>query len=446
MRPDLHTTRKHLSEGLTTLPDEMELAITIAQSKPCEHAFVQFHSAAARAAIGSLGLRQLPFAGLPISVKDLFDEAGCVTTAGSRALRNAPPAVSDSPAVARLKAAGAVVLGRTNMTEFAFSGIGVNPHYGTPANPCDPHVARIPGGSSSGAAVSVATGAAFMALGSDTGGSIRIPAALCGIVGFKNTARLVPTEGTLPLSTTLDTVCAMSRSVRDAILAHEILSGGCVSRSEAPLSNYRLAVAQAQMLDGLEPAVARAFDRTLGTIRRAGAEVKEIPLQCIRDLGSIQARGGFAAAESYAWHRHLLEQRGTEYDPRVRARIELGSDMRAYEYIELHRARRAWISTLETQLDGFDAVLSPTVPMVAPLVEQVCPGAERDAEFFRINALLLRNPSVVNMLDGCAISLPCQAPDELPVGLMIWQGALRDNTVLNIAQQVEHLLASAFRT
>lgn len=410
-----------------------------AESPACRHVFLstRFDAAAGEAAAAAG-----PLAGAPLSVKDLFDLEGCVTAAGSVALAGAAPARADAPAVARLRAAGAVVVGRTNMTEFAFSGVGVNPHHGTPANPCDPAVARIPGGSSSGAAVSVATGAAAIGLGSDTGGSIRIPAALCGIVGFKSTARLVPTAGAFPLSTTLDTVCAMTRSVGEAITVHEALAARRVRRSGKPLARYRLAVATTQMLDGADATVARAFERTVRRLRDAGAQVEEIPLAQIRDLGSIQATGGFAAAESYWIHRQLLAEHADQYDPRVRNRIERGQNMKAWEYLELARARQSWIAAVDSALDGFDAVLSPTVPVVAPPIAEVAPGAERDEAFFRINALLLRNTSVVNMLDGCAISVPCHAPGELPVGLMAWHGALHDDTILDLALQIETLLSS----
>lgn len=434
MTPDLTATRQAITQGRTNARDAMDRSMEIARSPTCEHAFLKLiHGDPAAGPAGPLG-------GLAVSVKDLFDIAGQTTAAGSAALADAPPAAQDCPAVARLKAAGGTVMGRTNMTEFAFSGVGVNPHFGTPANPCDSQVARIPGGSSSGTAVSVATGAAYIGLGSDTGGSIRVPAALCGIVGFKNTARLTPLTGTLPLSTTLDTACAMTRSVRDAILAHEMLAARTVARSDKPLSGYRLAVAGTAMLDGMDAEVAQAFERALHDLRAAGAHIEDIALTEIRDLGSIQSRGGFAAAESYAWHRELLATRGARYDPRVRARIELGAAMKAHEYIALVHARQDWIRRVDEALQGYDAVLSPTVPIVAPPLAQVAPGQERDEEFFRINALLLRNPSVVNMLDGCAISIPCHEQGSLPAGLMIWQSAMRDDTVLNIALQAEAAL------
>jgi aspartyl-tRNA(Asn)/glutamyl-tRNA(Gln) amidotransferase subunit A len=450
MRSDLIATRESLLSRPAAAREEMENSVAIAQSPACARAFLRTSFVEARAVASKPSNGTRPLAGLAVSVKDLFDIAGQVTPAGSVVLADAPPALQDSPAVARLKAAGAAIIGRTNMTEFAFSGVGTNPHFGTPANPADAAVPRIPGGSSSGAAVSVATGAAYIGLGSDTGGSIRIPAALCGIVGLKNTARLTPLEGALPLSTTLDTVCAMTRSVRDAILAHEILAARMVTRSHMPLAGYRLAVPHTTMLDGLDATVARAFERAVALLRAAGARVEDIPLAEIGDLSAIQATGGFSAAESYAWHKGLLERQADRYDPRVRIRIERGAGMKAHEYIELIRARRDWIARVQAALRGFDAVLSPTVPIVAPPIAQVAPASHadaapdatrRDEEFFRVNALLLRNPSVVNMLDGCAITIPCHVPGELPAGLMIWQSAMRDDTVLNIALQAQAALA-----
>ena len=404
----------------------------------------------ARTTAASRLAQQLPLAGLSVSVKDLFDVAGQTTAAGSMVLADALPATQDSMAVARLRAAGASLIGRTQMVEFAFSGIGTNPHFGTPAawdSRYDMRVgsdgaARIPGGSSSGAAVSVATGAAFIGLGSDTGGSIRIPAAFNGIVGFKSTAGLVPTTGAAPLSTTLDTVCALTRTVRDAVLAHEILAARRVTRSPAPLSDYRFAVPQTTMLDCLEPSVAAAFERTLHTLRRAGAQVESVELKALGELGAMQAKGSFSAIESYAWHRTLLQRHGDQYDPGVRARIANAAGMLACDYLELIQTRAAWIARVEQGLQGFDAALSPTAPITAPLLADVAPGAERDAEFFRVNGLLLRNTSVVNMLDGCAISIPCHQRGELPMGLMLWHGAMRDDAVLNSSLLVEALLSN----
>lgn len=453
--PDLTATLQALREGRTSAAAEVERALEAAAGPTHRGAFLVIDAPGARAQARRADQsraegRPLPLGGLPVSVKDLFDITGQVTTAGSRVLTDAPAATRDARAVSRLREAGGVVIGRTHMTEFAFSGVGTNPHYPVPPNPADPHTARIPGGSSSGAGVSVATGAAYIGLGSDTGGSIRIPAALCGLVGFKSTARRVPTEGALPLSTTLDTACAITRSVRDAVLAHEVLAQRRITPGHAPLSSYRLAVSTTTMLDDMEPAVAAAFSQALQRLRAAGAQITEIALPAIADLGHIQSRGGFAAAESYAWHQGLLAERAEGYDPRVRTRIERGASMLAHEYVTLCRERELWIRRVGQALADFDAVLSPTVPLVAPPVASLAPAdgqdpvadAARDAEFFRVNALLLRNPSVVNMLDGCAISLPCQAPGDLPVGLMAWQGPMHDDTVLNLGLQLEAALAA----
>lgn len=441
---DLHAVRQALQSGQTQLPDILAQAAHMAQSEACRHVFMpqSLPDPSGTLKAAPAGLANLPLAGIPVSVKDLFDVAGQPTRAGSTVLARTAPAQADCPAVARLRAAGAALVGRTNMVEFAFSGVGINPHYGTPVNPADPATARIPGGSSSGAAVSVATGAALVGLGSDTGGSIRIPAALCGIVGFKSTARLVPAAGALPLSTSLDTVCALTRSVRDAVTVHEVLAARRVRLAGKPLSACRLAIARTQMQDALDSTVAQAFEHSLQVLRQAGAHIEEIALDEIADLAAINATGGLSAAESYAWHRKLIAEHQADYDPRVALRILRGASMSAADYIDLLAARRAWISRMEARLDGFDAVLSPTVPIVAPPIASVLTD---DTEFFRVNGLLLRNTSVVNMLDGCAISLPCHATGQLPVGLMLWHAALHDDAVLDLALQVEAALSQSLQ-
>jgi amidase/aspartyl-tRNA(Asn)/glutamyl-tRNA(Gln) amidotransferase subunit A len=287
--------------------------------------------------------------------------------------------------------------------------------------------------------VSVATGAAWAALGSDTGGSIRIPAALQGLVGFKNTARLTPTEGAIPLSTTLDTACAITRSVRDAVLLHEVLADRRVSLARRPIASMRLAIPTTVMLDGLEEPVRAAFDRSVARLRKAGAQIQDIPLAPLAEVAGINSTGGFSPAEAWAWHRHLLAEHEADYDPRVALRIRRGEKMTAAEYVDLLHARRAWISKMESALLGFDAMLSPTVPIVAPLLE---PLLADDAAFFTVNGLLLRNPSIVNLLDGCALSLPCHAPGEMPVGLMVWGAAMTDDAVLDVSMAIEASLAS----
>ncbi len=444
---DLHATRQAIHSGQTHPQAQAERSLDIAGSPACDKVFIQLTPDALQHAAGTPGMAQRPLAGLSVSVKDLFDVQGQVTASGSVVLANAPAAARDCPAVARLRAAGAGLIGRTNMVEFAFSGVGNNPHHGTPSawdgrynQPLGQPGGHVPGGSSSGAAVSVATGAAFIGLGSDTGGSIRVPAALNGIVGFKNTARTTPLQGVLPLSPTLDTVCAMTRSVRDAILAHEVLSDTTVPRGQKTLREYRLGVCKRYFQEAMDTAVARAFERSLETLSAAGARIVDIDLPALDELPELNASGGFSPAESYAWHRELIARDGQQYDPRVAARILRGANMKAHEYMDLLRGRADWVRRMGLALTGLDAVLSPTVPITAPRRDTVAPGAERDEAFFRINALLLRNPSAINFLDGCAISLPCHQPDELPVGLMLWHGAMHDHTVLQLALQVESAL------
>jgi aspartyl-tRNA(Asn)/glutamyl-tRNA(Gln) amidotransferase subunit A len=448
MKADLIATRHAIRTGSTKAQAAAEACLAVAQSPACKHAFMQLTPETLQQTANQAQAGQSLLSGLAVSIKDLFDVQGQVTQAGSIVLKDQPPAPADCLAVARLRAAGAGLIGRTNMVEFAFSGVGTNPHHGTPAawdglhdqaagQPGQPHA---PGGSSSGAAVSVATGAAFIGLGSDTGGSIRVPAALNGIVGFKNTARLVPTKGALPLSTTLDTVCAMTRTVRDAILAHEVLSARQVPPGQRPLSGYRLAVVKTLMQDDMNATVTRAFERSLNTLRSAGAQIGEIDLSELNELATMMSTGGFSPAEGFAWHRALIERESERYDPRVLQRLMRGSGMKAHEYMDLVQTRHQWIRRVEKKLVGYDAVLSPTTPITAPKISDVAPGAERDMEFFRINGLMLRNTSAVNTLDGCGISLPCHAPGELPVGLMAWHAAMHDDSILQLALLLEPLL------
>jgi len=436
MSEDLTDARRGLLTRRESAVHRMERSIAAAKRPASAHAFLATNfmrareSAAAADNAIARGADPGPLVGLAISVKDLFDVAGEVTTAGSTVLAGAGAALADAPAVARLRGCGAALIGRTNMSEFAFSGVGINPHHGTPVNPATAAIGtspRIPGGSTSGGAVSVASGAAWAALGSDTGGSIRIPAALQGLVGFKSTARLVPTEGAIPLSTTLDTAAAITLSVRDAALLHGILSAQPPVVAARPLRECRFAVPETLMLDGLEAGVARAFAGALAALSAAGARVDTIKLPLLGEVASINASGGFSAAESWAWHRSRLLEHEAAYDPRVVVRIRRGATMTAADYIDLLAARRDWIALMDAMLAPYDALLSPTLPITAP---ELAPLVEDDTAFFAVNALLLRNPSVVNLLDGCALSLPCHEAGEMPVGLMIWHSALHDAAVL----------------
>lgn len=394
--------------------------------------------AAARAA--DRGDNTGPLAGLPVSVKDLYDIAGRTTLAGSVQRRDAPPALQDAEAVQRLRAAGASIIGLSNMTEFAFSGVGINPHYGTPRNPSDTRTARIPGGSSSGAAVSVALGLAFAGLGSDTGGSIRVPAALCGLVGFKNTQSRTPLAGAFPLSFTLDTVCALARTVADCLRVDAVLAGAPLAVQARAAAGLRLALPQTVVLDALQPEVAAAFQNSLTALAAAGAQIVELPLAEIGEIWQINAPGGLSAIESSFTHRQAMrgEQRAL-IDPRVASRIAAGDGASAADYLQILQRRRDWIARVERRLEGFDAVICPTVPMTAPAIADVDAS---DDTFFKTNSALLRNTFVFNFLDGCAFTLPCHAEHgALPVGLMLGAPRGHDAALAAVALAVEPLVA-----
>ncbi|MFD1745571.1 amidase [Rhizobium helianthi] len=386
------------------------------------------------------GQKRSPLEGLTVSIKDLFDLKGETTLAGSIALKGRPPALQNAVVVQRLLAAGAVITGTTTMSEFAFSGIGINPHYGTPLNPYDRATGRVPGGSSSGAAVSVTDGMAVAAIGTDTGGSIRIPAALCGLTGFKPTARRVSAEGVVPLSTSLDSIGPLAATVKCCAILDSIISGAG-GRIPLPRSvnGLRLAVPQTVVLDGMDAIVSGAFGRALSKLAEAGAVIREIALDEFSELAEIYARGNMVAAEAFAWHRDLVAEKGAEYDPRVRARIEKGGHLSAADYIRTLQTRTVWKQRVLKEVCGFDALIMPTVPVIAPELQ---PLLQDDAEFFKTNGLLLRNPTMINFLDGCALSIPVQAEDEAPVGLMIAGTEMQDEAILSIGLGIEQVLAA----
>jgi aspartyl-tRNA(Asn)/glutamyl-tRNA(Gln) amidotransferase subunit A len=380
-------------------------------------------------------------AGIPVSVKDLFDIAGEPTPAGSLVLAERAPAVRDARVVSRLREAGAVIVGRTNMTEFAFSGIGINPHYGTPRNPYDRATGRIPGGSSSGAAVSVVDGMAAVGIGTDTGGSVRIPAALCGLTGFKPTARRVPLNGALPLSTTLDSIGPIAPTVSCCALLDSVLSGESIeSNAEMSPHRVRLGILQGYPLDGLDAHVSRAFEGAVNALSAAGVHIEEADIPVIEEIKAASTTGGFSAAESYAWHRALIERDGARYDPRVASRILRGAQMLAADYIELIATRRRIIGEMKSALVGFDALLLPTVPRIAPPIAEL---QSDDRAYLDANAAMLRNTSIINFIDGCALSMPCHRFGEAPVGLMVAALGGHDRELLSIANTIERVLAAA---
>jgi len=379
-----------------------------------------------------------PIDGAIVSVKDLFDVAGEVTRAGSKVLaEEGKPAVADAPVVRRLRSAGAVIVAKTNMTEFAFSGIGANPHFGTPGNPADRK--RVPGGSSSGAAVAAADGMCDIAIGTDTGGSTRIPAALCGIVGFKPSRQRVPTEGAFPLSYTLDSIGPMARTVAECANADAIMAGDAVRPLEtAPLSGLRCGVAQGAPLELLDATVGKRFPEALDAVEKAGVRLSAEKLPLLEPMNAINARGGIAPAEAFAVHRDRLARRGDAVDQNVRVRIERATKIGAADYIDMMRERATLVRAMDAQLADLDVLAMPTTPIVAPLQADV---ATQD-NFFRQNAMVLRNTSIWNFFDCCAISLPLPRSGALPAGLMLVARNGHDRNLLRIAAAVERLFRS----
>jgi aspartyl-tRNA(Asn)/glutamyl-tRNA(Gln) amidotransferase subunit A len=403
-------------------------------------------SADAMDALRRVGRAPGPYAGLPISLKDLFDVAGETTAAGSTVLAAAKPAGAHAAVVSRVLAQGFVPVGRTNMTEFAFSGLGINPHHGTPRSPWkrdrDGLGGHIPGGSSSGAAVSVADGMALAALGTDTGGSCRIPAAFCGVVGYKPTARRVPLTGVLPLAPSLDSVGPLAPSVQccaivDAILAGAVLAGQAPRSIEPmPLRGLRLAVPGNMVMDGVDPVVAETFGRVLNRLAALGVRVTHLPLPQLEQIAAANAQGGLAPVEAYAWHRKLLAEQADGYDPRVRSRIERGSAMTGAELIALQAARIEIRASMDAATAPYDAVALPTSPVAPPSID----AFDDDADYGRINSLVLRNPSLANFLDRCSISLPAHRAGEAPVGFMLMGETGGDARLFAIAAAIEAII------
>jgi aspartyl-tRNA(Asn)/glutamyl-tRNA(Gln) amidotransferase subunit A len=447
LTPTLASLAADLAAGRTTSRKLVEACIAaIADPKgEGERTFIYVDRDAALVAADAMdALRKAraapsPYAGIPISIKDLFDIAGQVTKAGSRALEDSAPAETDAPTVARLRRAGFVVIGRTNMVEFAYSGIGTNPHYGTPKSAWNRDVGHVPGGSSSGAAVSVADGMAHGALGTDTGGSCRIPAAFNGIVGFKPTQARVPLDGAVPLSSTLDSIGPLARSVAccavmDAVLADKPIKP-LVPR---PIKGMRLAVPTTMALDDLDDAVSKAFERALEILAKHGAIIERIEVPEFLDVIPMSSKGGFTAAESYAWHRYLIASKGDVYDPRVSVRILRGEAMSAADYIDLFAARKSMISRIEARLAPYDGLVLPTTAITPPTIAAMAD----DKVFAKANIMALRNCTLINMIDGCAISLPAHRDGEVPVGLMLAGTAGSDRRILELAAGLEDVIRS----
>jgi aspartyl-tRNA(Asn)/glutamyl-tRNA(Gln) amidotransferase subunit A len=429
---------------MTSARDRLEQALArIADPKgEGARACLTVYAGAARAAADAAdararaGISLGPLDGAIISIKDLFDVAGEPTRAGSRILADAASAKADAPVVRRLRAAGAVIVAKTNMSEFAFSGVGMNPHYGTPGNPADR--ARVPGGSSSGAAVAAADHMCEIAIGTDTGGSTRIPGALCGIVGYKPSQWRVPTEGAFPLSYTLDSIGPIARNVADCVRADAVMAGEeAAPPRPASLAGLRLGIPQGLLLKDFDNTVGTRFGAAKKRLGDAGVRLTDEPMPLIDAMMAANAKGGFAPAEAYAIHRENLATRAQDFDPNVRVRIERGMKLLAADYVELSRERARLVRAMDAQLAQFDAFVLPTTPIVAPTIAEM-----KDSDTFQTrNMLLLRNTSTWNFFDTCAISIPIPGAG-LPVGLMLVARNGHDRRLFEIAAGIERHFAA----
>ncbi len=441
-----HPTLAELAQGLAAGRlsarglVEQSLAAIADPSLDGRNAFITVDADGARAAADladrqrKAGRAASPLAGIPFSSKDIFDLAGDVTTAGSKVLKNSEAAGTDAAAIARLKGQGMIVIGRTNMTEFAYSGVGLNPHYGSPRSPFDRKTGRLSGGSSSGAGVSVADGMVSLAIGTDTGGSCRIPAAYCGIVGYKSSHGRVPLAGCSPLSFSFDTIGPLANSVACCATADAIMAGDWDGRLPArSVRGVRLAVLKDFVLDGLEDKVAADFERAVKALGDQGAVIGEMAFPELRDIPAINSKGGIVAAEAIHVHRARMAEKGDQYDPRVRGRIAAAESISAADYLDYFARRREMIAAFSDRFQGFDAVLMPTVLNTPPAQADLA----EDKDYFRLNGMSLRNTYVGNFLNGCAISLPMHGEGTAPTGLMAMAPWGLDRALFGVAAALE---------
>lgn len=373
---------------------------------------------------------KLPLLGLPISVKDSMDVSGEVTMAGSKIFSKNEKAVQDADVISLVKKAGAIIVGRTNMSEFAFSGLGINPHYGTPVHPLRPEY--VAGGSTSGGAVSVALGAVFAALGSDTGGSLRIPAAFCDVVGFKPTASRISGKGVVPLSYTYDSIGAITQSVEDCIVMDQVLADEVYDLPDVLLSQVRFFVTNDYVMQDVDPEVEAKFLMTLERLKSLGATIVYGSFEELSQIPIINSKGGLTAAEIWCEHEPFFEDLKSDYDPLVAQRIERGRNISAADYLNVLKQRKEIIDKAHEKLAFFDAWLMPTVSVKPPKLKEL----EQEAEFFRFNNSVLRNTTVTNFLDGCALSLPLGDG----IGLSISGLKGEDLHILTVAKSIEKAL------
>ncbi len=434
-----------LAAGTLSARDHVETCLAAIDSEDGARAFITVNIEAARTAADRIdamrkaGAALPPFAGVTLSVKDLFDIAGEVTRAGSTVLDDAAPAGRDAAVVAHLRAAGCIIIGRTNMTEFAYSGLGMNPHYGNPRSPYgrDEGEGRIAGGSSSGSAVSIADGMAAATIGTDTGGSTRAPAALCGIVGMKPTMRRMPSAGVYPLSTSFDAAGPMAASAACCAILDDLMTGGTgLAETAFPVAGLRLALPRGYLFDDLDPQVASAFDAAIDRLSAAGAHITDISLDILEELRPANRPKSIVSAEAHEMHREMMATRRDGYDPYVAARLAAGGDISAADFIAMGREREATSAAVQAVTRPFDALLLPTSPTIPMPIDRL-QGIET---LMQASARVLRNTALSNYLDRPTISLPCHAPGAAPVGLSVMGSRGHDRRLLAIAAGIEDVV------
>ncbi len=444
------TSLRSLSQALNNVEiTAVELAErTLKAAEQSNSVFITLNEALASQAViideARLRGEQLqPLAGIPISIKDLFNLKDEKTLAGSIVLktRDLQAETEDAEVIKPLREAGLLFAGRTNMSEFAFSGMGVNPHYGTPLSIWDRDTGRLPGGSSSGSAVSVAEGIVVATLGSDTAGSCRIPAAFNGIVGVKPSYGRMSLRGIYPLSPTSDAPGPLANDVDSCYLLDQLMCGRLLPNQELPRiptrkpESLKLAVPQAEVISDLDDLVESAFEKTLEALRDSGARIEWVELPAIDESIDMFANRAIVIHEVFHLHREMLDAHGDLYDPFVYQRMLGGAGISDQEQLARYHEKARIVEAFNQQFraTGSDALIYPTVACVPPAVAEIATPDNMRA----VNLRCLRNTVTANYFDGCSISLPCHAPGTAPVGLMVSAQNGDDEDLYAIAAAIE---------